>query len=221
MKNKANYFLKHLLMLSILIVYAFLAAGSSSTKKGIKSYLKGDYDMALKELKGTTTDGSGDFIDEFWFLGQTYKALGDSSNAEKCKTKAFQLYLKSESDAKAFAKKYPEEDKKLTDFGKNYFNGTWKIVRGTGLEELLDLGLMIKLVINTKSNTFQIWTYVNNKGQLQNTGNLTFYTGKGFEFTLPDLEPTHNDATIYGKMTLKNNELHYSTDSDVDWVFEK
>ena len=85
MKKTNGKLWKHLSTVGLLIFFAILAVGSSSTKKGIKAYKKGDYDTALKELKGTTTDGSADFVDEYWFLGLTYEALGDYENAEKNK----------------------------------------------------------------------------------------------------------------------------------------
>ena len=90
----------------------------SCTSKGVRAYKKGDYDTALKVLKGTTSNGSGDFVDEFWFLGLTYEALGDYENAEKNKDKAFNICQKSNSDARDFSRKYPEEYEKLLAYGK-------------------------------------------------------------------------------------------------------
>ena len=118
MKKMNEKFWRHLSTGGLLIFFAILAVGSSSTKKGIKAYKKGDYDTALTELKGTTTDGSGDFVDEYWFLGLTYEALGDYENAEKNKDKAFNICQKSSSDAKDFSKKYPNDYKNLLSYGK-------------------------------------------------------------------------------------------------------
>ena len=97
-------------------VYTIVTIGCSS--KGIKAFQKGDYDTALEVLEGTTSNGSADFVDEFWFLGLTYEALGDYENAEKYKDKAFNICQKSKSDAKDFSKKYPDAYKQLLEYGK-------------------------------------------------------------------------------------------------------
>lgn len=110
--------MKFLQLFAILMLGSLLLTSCSSTKKGIKAYKKGDYDTALKNLKGTTSNGSADFVDEFWFLGLTYEAIGDSTNAEKYKDKAFNICQKSASDAKDFSKKYPSDYQALLSYGK-------------------------------------------------------------------------------------------------------
>lgn len=111
--------MKYIQLFAILMLGTLLFTSCSSTKKGIKAYKKGDYDTALKNLKGTTSNGSADFVDEFWFLGLTYEAIGDSANAEKYKDKAFNICQKSASDAKDFSRKYPSDYQALLSYGKN------------------------------------------------------------------------------------------------------
>lgn len=118
MKKNGKNLLKHLSTIGLFTFFGILALGSSSTKKGIKAYKKGNYEIALKELKGTTTNGSADFIDEYWYLGLTYEAMGDFDNAEMNKSKAFNIYQKDSSEAKDFKRKYPSECSKLLEYGK-------------------------------------------------------------------------------------------------------
>jgi hypothetical protein len=101
------------------------------------------------------------------------------------------------------------------------YDGVWKIESASDIQNLLDMGLVIKLVINTKSKEMKLWTYVNGEGTLQNTGELYYFSDGQFLFHLPDLEPEHYGRIIQGKLTLIDNKLHYSTGLRNDWVFIK
>lgn len=135
MKKINGKFWRHLSTVCLLMFFAILAVGSSSTKKGIKAYKKGDYDTALKELKGTTTDGSADFVDEFYYLGKVYSSLGQDSNAKKAFTKAYNLMANEPSKKSEFQKKYPSEYEELLGWGEEQIKiqkatanvGTWTL----------------------------------------------------------------------------------------------
>ncbi len=101
------------------------------------------------------------------------------------------------------------------------YDGIWEIESASDVQNLLDMGLMVKLIVNTQTKEFQIWTYIDGKGTLQNTGELYSYNDGHYAFRLPDLEPEHYGRSIYGKMTLLDNKLHYSTGLNNDWVFTK
>ena len=104
---------------------------------------------------------------------------------------------------------------------RNQYDGVWKIESASDVQNLIDMGLTIKLVVNTKAKYMQIWTYIDGEGTLQNTGTLYYFNGDSFPFRLPDLEPEHNGANVYGKLTLLDNKLHYSTGLRNDWTFVK
>lgn len=107
-----NHISKSIIIFCIIVL-------SSCTSRGINAYKKGDYQTALSELQNSTTNGSADFVDEFCFLGLTYQVLGDSANAEKNMSKAFNICQNNSSDEKDFKKKYPDEYQKLMAYGKN------------------------------------------------------------------------------------------------------
>ncbi len=109
---------KHILTFALIAIYAFLAAGSFSDKKGVKYYKNGEYDKAIEFFKKSTSNGSGDSVAEFWFLGLSYEAVGDYNNAEKYKDKAFKLYQNNSADAKEFNKKYSSDCSELLAYGK-------------------------------------------------------------------------------------------------------
>lgn len=104
--------------LFFILIMISLFFGCGSTTKGIKAYKNGDYNTALKELTDSITNGSADFVDEFWFLGLTYEALGDLDKAKSYKNKAYIMCQKSEIDAKEFWKKYPYDYDDILDYGK-------------------------------------------------------------------------------------------------------
>lgn len=116
MKFNNSKLCKHILTFALLLVFGLLAAGSSSAKKGIKYYKNGEYEKALKELEGTTTDGSGDYVDEFYFLGKTYQQLGRTSDSENALVKAWNLCVDSNSKKSEFQKKYPSEYNSLVSY---------------------------------------------------------------------------------------------------------
>lgn len=101
------------------------------------------------------------------------------------------------------------------------YDGVWEIESASDVQNLLDMGLVVKLLVNTSSKEMQIWTYINGEGTLQNTGELYAYNDGHYAFRLPDLEPEHYGRSIYGKLTLLDGKLHYSTGIKSDWVFVK
>lgn len=106
-------------------------------------------------------------------------------------------------------------------YANHSYDGVWKIESASDIQSLLEMGLEIKLIVNTMSKEVQIWTYVNGTGTLQNTAKLYAFNDDHYAFDLPDLEPEHYGRHIFGKLTLLDNKLHYSTGINNDWVFVK
>lgn len=102
------------------------------------------------------------------------------------------------------------------------YDGVWKIESANDVQNLLDMGLVVKLVVDTTEREMELWTYIDGEGTLQNTGKLTSFNFDSFSFELPDLEPSRKGHVIRGTITLIGNRLHYQVYStQCDWVFIK
>ena len=110
MKQKTNTNIKHLSIFVLFVFYGVLAVGSlaDSPKKGIKLYYNGEYNQAVETLKSSSIN---DRSDKFYFLGMSYKALGNDYEAGAALVKSYELCQKEEKSY--LEKKYPKEYQKL------------------------------------------------------------------------------------------------------------
>lgn len=103
----------------ILLVCSFVTLMFTSCGGGVKAFKDGNYDKCIEIFTKSTTNGSGDFADEYWFLGRSYEITGNEDLAYKNKAKAYNICENSTSERKDFQRKYPAEYELMQQFGSN------------------------------------------------------------------------------------------------------